>query len=47
VYDYITKLRRTGAEEILNYVNPNVHGIGQEDFRHRKKKSHQAGGGQA
>jgi hypothetical protein len=30
VYDYITKLCRTQAEVILNNVNPNVHGIGQE-----------------
>jgi hypothetical protein len=30
VYDYITKLCRTQEETILNHVNPNVHGIGQE-----------------
>jgi hypothetical protein len=29
VYDYITKLSRTQGEVILNYINPNVHGVGQ------------------
>jgi hypothetical protein len=29
VYDYITKLCKTQAELILNYVNPNVHRTGQ------------------
>jgi hypothetical protein len=36
VYDYITKLCRTQAEVILNHVNPNVHGIGQGETRHKK-----------
>jgi hypothetical protein len=35
VYDYITELCSTQAEVILNRVNPNVCGIGQE-ARHRK-----------
>jgi primosomal protein N'' len=35
-YDYIIKLCRTQAELTLNHANPNVHGIGQEEARHRK-----------
>jgi hypothetical protein len=35
VYDYITKLCRTQAEEIINNVNPNVYGIGQGEAMHR------------
>jgi hypothetical protein len=35
-YDYITKLCRTQAVEILNHVNPNVACIGQEEAIHRK-----------
>jgi hypothetical protein len=35
-YDYITELCRTQAEVILNYINPNVHGTGQGEARHRK-----------
>jgi hypothetical protein len=38
VYDYITKLCRTQAKVILNHINPNVHGIGQGEARHRKYK---------
>jgi hypothetical protein len=47
VYDCITKLCRTQAEVFLNRVNPNVHGIGQGEARHRKYKRHQLGGCQA
>jgi hypothetical protein len=47
VYDYITKLCKTQAELILNYVNPNVHGTGQGEARHRKCKRLKSGGGQA
>jgi hypothetical protein len=38
VYEYITKLCRTQAEIILNHVNPNSRGIGQEETRCRKYK---------
>jgi hypothetical protein len=44
VYDYITKLCRTLAEVILNHVNTNVCGIGQE-ARHRKFKRPKLGRG--
>jgi hypothetical protein len=47
VFDYITKLRRTPAELILNHVNPNVRGIGQGEARHRKYRRLKVGGGQA
>jgi hypothetical protein len=47
VYDYVTKLCSTQAEAILNGVNPNVHGIGQGEARHRKYKRLKLGGGQA
>jgi hypothetical protein len=36
---YITKLCRRQAEVILNHENPNVHGIGQGEPRHRKYES--------
>jgi hypothetical protein len=36
--DYITKLCRSEAEVILNYVHPNVHGLGQEEATHKKYK---------
>jgi hypothetical protein len=36
MYDYIIKLCRTQAEVILNYINPNLHGTGQGEGRHRK-----------
>jgi hypothetical protein len=45
VYDYITKLRRTQAEVILNHVNPNVRGTGQGEAMHKKRLK--LGGGQA
>jgi hypothetical protein len=47
VCDYITKLCRTQAEVILNYVNPNVCGIGQGEARHRKYKKLKLDGGKA
>jgi hypothetical protein len=47
VYDYISKLYRNQAEVILNHVNPDVHGIGQGEARHRKHKRLELGGGQA
>jgi hypothetical protein len=47
MYDYITKLCRTQAEVILNHVNLNVRGIGQEGAMHRKYKMLKLGGGQA
>jgi hypothetical protein len=47
VYDYITKLRRTQAEVILNHVDPNVHGIGQAVARDQKYKRLKLGGSQA
>jgi hypothetical protein len=47
VYDYITKLCRTQAEVILNHVNPNVRGIGQEEAMHSKYNGLKLGGGQA
>jgi hypothetical protein len=43
MYDYINKLCRTQAEIILNHVNPNIHGTGQEAM-HRKYKRHKHGG---
>jgi hypothetical protein len=46
-YDYITKVRRTQAEVILNHENPNVRGIEQGEEMHRKYKRHKLGGGQA
>jgi hypothetical protein len=46
VYGYITKLCRTQAEVILNHVNRNVQGIGEEAM-HRKYKRLKLGGGQA
>jgi hypothetical protein len=46
VCDYITKLCRTQAEVILNHVNPNILGIGEE-ARHRKYKRLKLGGDQA
>jgi hypothetical protein len=47
VYDYITKLRRTQAEVILNHRNPIVRGIVQGEAMHRKYKRLKLGGGQA
>jgi hypothetical protein len=47
VYDYITKLRRTQTEVIVNHVNPNVHGAEQGEARRRKYKRLKIGGGQA
>jgi hypothetical protein len=47
MYDYIIKLCRTQAEVILNYVNPNLRGIGQGEAMHRKYKRLKLGGGQA
>jgi hypothetical protein len=47
MYDYITKLSSTQAEGNLNYVNPNVRGIGQGEARHGKYKRLKFGGGQA
>jgi hypothetical protein len=38
VYDYITTLCRAPADLILNHVNPNVRGTGQEEAMHRKNK---------
>jgi hypothetical protein len=47
VYDYTTKLCRAQAEVIPNHVNPNIHGIGQGEARHRKYKRLKLCGGQA
>jgi hypothetical protein len=47
VFDYVIKLCRTQAEEILNRVNPNVRGTGQGEIRHRKCKRLKLGGCQA
>jgi hypothetical protein len=47
MYDYINKLCRTQAEIILNHVNPNVHGFGQGEARHRKYKRLKLEGDQA
>jgi hypothetical protein len=47
VYDYITILCGTQAEEILSHVNPNVCGVGQGEAMHRKYKRLKLGGGQA
>jgi hypothetical protein len=47
MYDYITKLFRNQAEVILNHVNPNVHGTGQGEARHRTYKRLKFGGGEA
>jgi hypothetical protein len=46
VYVSITKLCRTQAEVILNQVNPNVRGIGQEEAMHKKRMRLKTGGGQ-
>jgi hypothetical protein len=46
-YVYVTKLCRTQAEEILNHVNPNVRGIGQEARYRKYLKRLKIGGGQA
>jgi hypothetical protein len=45
VYDYRTKLCKTQAQAILNHVNPNVHGIGDREARHRSYKRLKHGGG--
>jgi hypothetical protein len=37
VCNYIAKLSRTQAEVILTHVNPNVHGIGQEEASKYKR----------
>jgi hypothetical protein len=47
MYDYITTLCSTQAEGNLNYVNPNVRGIGQGEARHGKYMRLKFGGGQA
>jgi hypothetical protein len=47
MYDYMTKLCRTQAEVILNYVHQNVGGTGQGEARHRKYERLKLGGGQA
>jgi hypothetical protein len=47
MYDYIIELCRTQTEVILNHVNPNLHGIGQEEARHRKCKRLKLGDSQA
>jgi hypothetical protein len=47
VYDYVTKLFRTQAEEILNHGNSNTRGIGQGEAMYRKHKRHTLGLGQA
>jgi hypothetical protein len=45
MYDCITNLCRTQAEVIVNYVNPNARGIGQEEVMHKKHKKLELGGG--
>jgi hypothetical protein len=45
VYDYITKLCRRQAENILNHENENVCNIGQGKTTHRKYKRLKLGGG--
>jgi hypothetical protein len=42
----VTKLCRAQAE-ILNHVNPNVHGTGQGESMHGKYKRLELGSGQA
>jgi hypothetical protein len=46
MYECKSKLRRTQAEVILNHVNQNVRGIGQEEPRRNKYKRLKLGGGQ-
>jgi hypothetical protein len=46
-YDYVAKLFTTQAEVILNHVNPNIHGFGQGEAKHRKYKRLKLDGGQA
>jgi hypothetical protein len=47
VYDYVTKLCRTQAEEILNHINPNVRCVGQGEARDQKYKRLKLGGSRA
>jgi hypothetical protein len=47
MYDYRSKLSRTQAEVIQNYVNPNECVIGQGETIQRTYKRLQLGGGQA
>jgi hypothetical protein len=47
VYEYIIKLRRRQAEVIQNHENEYIHGIGQDEARHRKYKRLKLGGSQA
>jgi hypothetical protein len=44
VYGYIRKFSRTYPEVILNHVNPNIGGFGQEEATPRKYKRLQLGG---
>jgi hypothetical protein len=46
-YDHITKLCSTQTEVTINNLNPNVHGTGQGEARHRKYKRLKLGGSQA
>jgi hypothetical protein len=47
MYDYITKFCRTGTEVIVNHVNSNVRGAGQEEAMNRKYKRLKLSGRQA
>jgi hypothetical protein len=47
VYDYVTKLCRTRAEVILNYLNPKLRDIGKEEAIYKKYRRLKLGGGQA
>jgi hypothetical protein len=44
---FLTYMSRTQAEVILNHVNSNMHGIEDEEARHRNYKRLKLGGGQA
>jgi hypothetical protein len=47
VYDYITKLCRAEAEEILSRINPNVLATGPGEAMHWKSKRLELVGGQS
>jgi hypothetical protein len=47
LYDFVTKLCRQQATVTLNYVNVNIHNIGQGEAQYRKHKRLKLGGGQA
>jgi hypothetical protein len=47
MYDYMPKLCRLRTEVIPTHENPNVHGTGQGDSRHKKYKRLKLGDSQA